>query len=238
MSLLRAAVSVVVWSMVVLGSGSRAVTANQVQATTRDETAGTTWIERLERPDRLPGLRIPDVIGALDLKPGDVIADVGAGTGAFAIPLARAVAPNGRVLAQDIWPELMDYVAGKARDAGVTNLETVLARGDDPSLPVGTVDVVFFHDVFHNVLDRPGYLRRLVPALTPTGRIAIIEQAYDDPIAQRWDTPENRITPEQVDAWMRAIGFRLVGRFDLFEGANNPAGTGMPERWFVVYGRP
>lgn len=234
---LRVAIAVVVWLAPVLEVGSSAASLNQAQATTRDETAGKTWIERLERADRIPGLRIPEVIVALGLEPGDVVADIGAGTGAFSIPFGRAVAPNGKVLAQDIWPELMDHIGAKARAAGLTNLETVLGRGDDPSLPVGSVDVAFFHDVFHNAVDRPGYLARLVPALTPTGRVAIIEQEYDDPIAQRWDVPENRITPEQVDGWMRDLGFHLVDRFDLFEGANNPEGAGMPERWFVVYGR-
>jgi hypothetical protein len=99
------------------------------------------------------------------------------------------------------------------------------------------VDIAFFHDVLHNVNDRPGYLRVLASQLKPDGRIAIIEQEFDDPIAKKWDTDDDRITPEQVDGWMRTIGFELKARHDLFQGANNPEGTGMPERWFVVYGR-
>lgn len=204
---------------------------------TRDHTEGKTWIARLDRADRLPGLRVPDVISCLELKPGDVVADIGAGTGAYAIPFAKAVAPSGRVLAVDIWPDLLDYISQRAGAERVGNLQTILGRGDDPMLPPGQVDVVFFHDVFHNVLDRQAYLRTLLPALKPGGRIAIIEQEFDDPIAKKWDVPENRITREQVSGWMAAVGLRKVAEFDLFQAANNPHGAGMPARWFVVYGR-
>jgi SAM-dependent methyltransferase len=207
------------------------------QASTRDPTPGKTWIERLERPDRIPGLRIDDVVHCLELKPGDVVADIGAGTGAFSIPFAKAVAPSGLVLAQDIWPDLLDYIAGKAEKQQVGNIRTVLGQGDDPNLPPGAVDLAFFHDVFHNVIDRQGYLELLASSVKPDGRIAIIEQEYDDPIAKKWDIPENRITREQLADWMSAIGFERVDTFDIFQGENNPSGAGMPERWFVVYGR-
>jgi len=204
--------------------------------THQDNTDGKEWIKRLERPDRLPGLKIPEVIAALKLKPGDIIADIGAGVGAFTIPFAKAVAPSGKALAVDIWPDLLDYMNEKAKKEGVSNLEAVLAALDDPKLPT-KVDVAFFHDVFHNTNDREAYLRALVPYLKPNGRIAIIEQEFDDPIAQKWDLPEDRIKPEQVKGWMAAVGFHLVDEFDTFQGANNPKETAMPERWFVVYGR-
>jgi len=208
------------------------------QVESRDMTSGRTWIERLERPDRIPGLRIDDVIRALELKDGDVIADIGAGPAAFTIPFARAVGPSGRALAVDLWPELMDYINERAQKEGVTNIETILADPDDPHLPPGQIDIAYFHDVFHNVPDRQAYLERLASYMKPDGRIAIIEQEFDDPIAKKWDVPENRITRDQVRAWMSTIGFQMVDEFDLFQGENNPRGAGLPERWFVVYGRP
>jgi predicted methyltransferase len=222
--------------------GSSADLSSQQQGTRpagthQDMTEGKEWIRRLERPERIPGLKIPEVIAALGLAPGMVVADIGAGTGAFTISLAQAVAPSGKALAVDLHPDLMDYIAAKATHAKVTNLQTVLAERDDPKLPPNQVDVAFFHDVFHNVNDRQDYLRRLVSYLKPGGRIAIVEQEFDDPIAKKWDVDADRITPQQVKTWMSAVGFELQAEFDMFQGSKNPAGTGMPARWFVVYGK-
>jgi SAM-dependent methyltransferase/mono/diheme cytochrome c family protein len=206
-------------------------------ATHQDNTDGKEWVRRLERADRLPGLKTDDVISCLQLKPGDVVADIGAGTGAFTIPFAKAVAPSGQALAVDIWPDLLDYINGKAKKEVVANVQTILAARDDPALPAARVDVAFFHDVFHNVNDRQAYLKLLASYLKPGGRIAIIEQEFDDPIARKWDLPRDRITREQVSSWMGNVGFHLIAEFDIFQGANNPKKAGMPDRWFVVYGR-
>ena len=153
------------------------------------------------------------------------------------IPFAKAVAPSGKAIAVDIWPELLDYVKQKSLAANVSNLHTVLAELGDPRLPQQQVDLAFFHDVFHNTNDRLAYLRVLISELKPTGRIAIVEQEFDDPIAKKWDEDKDRITRQQVHQWMAEVGFELKGEFDMFQGTKNPKGTGMPERWFVIYGR-
>jgi SAM-dependent methyltransferase len=204
--------------------------------THQDNTTGAEWIKRLERPERIPGLKIDEVIRALQLKPGDVVADIGSGTGAYTIPFANAVAPSGKAIAVDIWPELLDYVRQKATTANVGNLQTVIAALDDPRLPREQVDLAFFHDVFHNANDRLAYLRVLVSELKPTGHIAIVEQEFDDPIAKKWDEDQDRITREQVREWMAEFNFELKAELDLFQGTKNPKGTGLPERWFVIYG--
>jgi SAM-dependent methyltransferase len=210
---------------------------NRPPGTHQDNTAPADWILRLERPERIPGLKTKEVIACLGLKPGDVVADIGSGTGAYTIPFAKAVAPSGQALAVDISQELVDYVAAKAKKEQVANLRTVVAKLDDPNLPKNLVDVAYFHDVFHNVNDRQAYLRTLVSYLKPSSRIAIVEQEFDDPIAKKWDRDEDRITEEQLKNWMAAVGFRQAAKFDIFEGKNNPEGTGMPTRWFVVYER-
>ncbi len=235
-------------SLVVLAAGAvyllQGTGANALQhqggkdpGTHQDLTDAETWIKRLERPERLPGLKTNDVITCLKLKPGDVVADIGAGTGAYTIPFAKAVAPSGKALAVDIWPRLLEYIGEKAKKENVSNLQTILAKPDNPNLPPNQVDLAFFHDVFHNTNDRQAYLRVLAASLKPSGRIAIIEQEFNDPIAKKWDFPADRITKEQVAKWMAGVGFHLVGDFDIFEGKNNPDGTGLPQRWFVVYAR-
>ena len=210
---------------------------NRPPGTHQDNTDGKEWIKRLERPERIPGLKIPEIVAALKLKPGDVVADIGAGTGAFSLPFAKAVAPSGKALAVDISQDLLDYMNDKAGKEHLSNLQTILGQRDNPRLPKGGVDVVFFHDVFHNMNDRVAYLKVLAPSLKPGGRVAIVEQEFDDPIAKQWDRPEDRITKEQLKTWMIAAGFHFVNELDMFQGTKNPKGTGMPARWFVIYAR-
>lgn len=203
--------------------------------THQDLTDAATWLKRLQRAERLSGLKVDEVIACLQLKPGDVVADIGSGLGAFTLPFARAVAPSGKAFAVDLWQDLLDHIREKARNGDVSNLQAILSKPDNPNLPENGVDLVFFHDVFHNTNDRQAYLSVLSPALKPGGRIAIIEQEFDDPIAKKWDLDEDRIKKEQVELWMTNIGFHLVGEYDIFQGKNNPEGAGMPERWFVIY---
>ena len=226
-------------AMLLLGVSSSAFQDQGARkpGTHQDLTDAKTWIQRLERPERIPGLKTKEVIACLKLKPGDVIADIGAGTGAFTIPFAKAVAPSGKAYAVDLWQGLLDFINEKAKKENLTNLQTILAKPENPNLPKNRVDVAFFHDVFHNTNDRQAYLKVLAASLKRGGRIAIVEQEFDDPIAKKWDLPEDRITKEQVKTWMGKVGFHLIDEFDIFEGKNNPQGTGMPDRWFVVYGR-
>ena len=85
--------------------GSAQEQGNRPPGTHQDNTPGSDWIKRLERDARIPGLKTKEVVECLKLKPGDVIADIGAGTGAFTIPFAKAVAPSGKALAVDIWQD-------------------------------------------------------------------------------------------------------------------------------------
>src|SRR5215469_17049587 len=96
------------------------------------------YIAAMDRPDRV--LKIDEVIEKLKLKPGDIVADIGSGSGVYSIPMAKAIAPNGILYAVDIDQKMLDYVAGRAEKAGVTNLRTVLGEYDNPKLPVKNVD--------------------------------------------------------------------------------------------------
>ena len=179
------------------------------------------WIERLERPERVENLKIDDVISRLELKPGDVVTDLGAGTGVFSRPLARAVGTTGKVLAVEIDQALLDHISQQAQEENLKNIEPVRGEFEDPKLPRRDVDLAFFHDVLHHIEKREVYLRALSSYLKPTARIVVI-----DMIEGHRDDLEMQITQEQVTQWMASVGFQLVEEVKLFE-----------DKFFVIFSR-
>ena len=215
---LRARVCLIVFGLLALPVAARA----QLGSRPADE-----WIKNLDRPERTATLKIPEVIALLKLKPGDNVADIGAGAGAFSLPFAKAVAPSGKVYAVDIEPGLLDYIAGKAKKEGLDNVRPVKGEFSDPKIPARDVDLAFFHDVLHHIENRAAYLKALGTYIKPTGRIALIEMNRDDPKTPHRGHPEMLLGKDEVKGWMAAAGFRPVEEFDLF---------GTP-KWFVVYSR-
>lgn len=181
------------------------------------------WIKTLESPARIAGLRIDDVIGRLGLRPGDVVADLGAGSGLFAFPLARAVGP-GRVYAVELDEGFLTHMRAKAKAESVTNVVPVLGKASDPSLPARDVDLAFFHDVLHHVQDRPAYLKSVAGYVKPGGRIVVIDLNAET--SPHRDQPELVVSKEQATAWMAGAGFVPAEDVSLFA-----------DKWFVVYRR-
>ena len=183
------------------------------------------WATVLDREQRVSGLKIEEVVSRLKLKPGDVVADIGAGTGVFSGPLAQAVAPTGTLLAVDIDQGLLDHIAQRAREEKVTNIQPVLGEFEDPNLPT-PVDVAFFHDVLHHIEKRQAYLKALATYVKPDGRVVVIDMFFDRPDGPHRNQPEMHITQEQVRRWMADAGFPVMQEIDLFE-----------EKFFVVFSR-
>jgi ubiquinone/menaquinone biosynthesis C-methylase UbiE len=183
------------------------------------------WIQNLDRPERIAGLKIDEVLAVLKLKPGDNVADIGSGTGAFSLPFAKAVAPSGKVYAVDIDPGLLDYIAQKAKKENVANIQTVKGEFSDPKLPNHDVDLAFFHDVLHHIQNRQAYLKALGTYIKPTGRIALIEMNRDDPKTPHRNSPEMLLSKDEVKNWMAAAGFYPGEEYDVY---GNP-------KWFIVY---
>jgi ubiquinone/menaquinone biosynthesis C-methylase UbiE len=183
------------------------------------------WIQNLDRPERIAGLKIDEVLAVLKLKPGDNVADIGSGTGAFSLPFAKTVAPSGKVYAVDIDPGLLEYIAQKAKKENVANIQTVKGEFSDPKLPTHDVDLAFFHDVLHHIQNRQAYLKALGTYIKPTGRIALIEMNRDDPKTPHRNNPEMLVSKDEVKNWMAAAGFYPGEEYDVF---GNP-------KWFIVY---
>jgi ubiquinone/menaquinone biosynthesis C-methylase UbiE len=167
----------------------------------------------LESPDRLAALQVERVVEALGLRPGMRVADLGAGTGVFTVPLARAVGAAGKVYAIDIDTGLLAIVADKAKSEGLGNVETTVAGPTDPRLPE-PVDLVFLCDTLHHLPNQGSYVRQFAKLLRPGGRVVVIEFAEG-----HWPEghEEFAITPAQVDGWMQAAGFRRTARHAFLE---------------------
>jgi ubiquinone/menaquinone biosynthesis C-methylase UbiE len=153
----------------------------------------------LNDPKRGEWQRPDEVVKALELKPGETIADIGAGTGYF----ARRFAPHvAKVYAVDIDEKLLHMSA----DGAPANLETVLATTDDPRLPDASVDTIFFCNVLHHIENRPVYYAKLASALKPGGRIVIVD-FYKKPLPV--GPPETmKLTSEEVVGEFAKAGFR------------------------------
>lgn len=127
------------------------------------------WALTLESGRRMEALEIDEVVSEIGLRPGELVADIGAGTGIFSVPLARAVSPGGRVLAVEVDPGFLPIIASKASQVGLENIQPVLGQFGDPRLPRGDVDVAFLHDVLHHIEQRASYIQKLASYLAPVG---------------------------------------------------------------------
>ncbi len=182
------------------------------------------WVAVLEAPERLAGLKVHEVASSLEIDEGDVIADLGAGSGPFVLPFAGRVSPKGKVYAVDIDKGFFQYIEKRAKAADAQNVQTVLGDATDPKLPAADVDIAFFHDVAHHIANRPAYLKSLVKYLKPDARIAVID--YNPAQSPHQGEATLQISKAQVTAWMAEAGFKPLYEISLFA-----------DKYFVIYRR-
>jgi len=186
------------------------------------------WEKTLESPQRVATQKVDQVLSDLSLKPGMIVADIGAGSGFFSRPLAKAVAPGGKVYAVDIQQGLLDYISKRDAEEHIRNVQTVLGEYDDPKLPERNIDLAFINDVLHHIEHRAVYLKALATYMKPSGRIAIIEMNKDDPNTGHKNQPELLVGRDEIMQWMSGAGFKLVEEHaDLFPGT----------KWFLIFGK-
>ena len=191
----------------------------QLATRTADE-----WIATLDAPARVQSLKIADVLRKLALKPGQKVADIGAGSGIFSLEFSRSVKPGGKVYAVEVDEKLIEHIQSSATEQGIVNLEGVYGEYDDASLPE-QVDLAFLNDVLHHIEHRDVYLKNLAGYLKPSARVAIID--FKPGQGDHANDPSLQVSQEQATAWMAAAGMKPVEVIgDLF-----------PDRWFVIYGR-
>lgn len=174
---------------------------------------------RLFPPENLPELEGPDrdmwqnpeqVMDALNIAEGDMVADLGAGSGWFTMRLAIRVGPNGRVYAEDFQPQMIEVIKRRLPRENIKNVETSLGTAEDPKLPIGILDAVLIVDAYHE-MERPvALLRNAARALKPDGRIGIVEFTKDG--GGPGPAMEERVDPERVIREASEAGLRLVSR--------------------------
>jgi ubiquinone/menaquinone biosynthesis C-methylase UbiE len=138
---------------------------------------GAPW---LERPEREQEERPDLVMAALNLRPGDLVADVGCGTGYFSWRIAQAIGPEGRVYGVEIQQEMLDELARNMKARDVNNVIGVLGAPDDPKLPE-PIDLAIMVDVYHEASHPAELIAAICRALKPGGRVAFVEYRGEDP---------------------------------------------------------
>jgi ubiquinone/menaquinone biosynthesis C-methylase UbiE len=165
---------------------------------------GADWLERPEREDEEQPSK---AIRALGIKPGQVVADVGAGSGYYTVRLAKQVGPIGRVFATDIQPEMLSLLKKRLSRERLDNVELVLATDVDPRLPEGQLDLILMVDVYHELARPQEVLRKLRAALKPDGRLVLIEFRKESawvPIRE-----EHKMSVKEARMELEAEGYRF-----------------------------
>ena len=165
---------------------------------------GAGW---LERPERIGEERTDVVLTLLPLEAGDTVADIGAGTGYFSLPMARTVGATGQVLAVDIQPEMLAIIEERMQRAGIANITRILGTEADPRLPEGTVDLVLMVDAYHEFSYPMEVMSHVHTALSDRGKVVLVEyRGEDDSVPIK---PRHKMTVKQATREMSAVGLEL-----------------------------
>ena len=201
---------------VALAAGSAAQTPH-----THDHSfAGSeNWAKVFDDPKRDAWQKPHEVIRALAPKPDAVIADIGSGTGYFSVRFARMV-PKGRGYGVDTEPDMVKYLAERAKREGLGNITAVKAAPGDPRLPE-RADLIILVDVFHHIENRDRYFSKLRDSLKPGGRLAVIDFRLDSP---EGPPKAARIAPAQVKAELKRAGYAVDREHDF-----------LPNQYFLVF---
>ena len=191
----------------------------EMHALHRDSKA---YIAMLEDPKRDAYQKPHEVLQALALKPGEQVADIGSGSGYFALRFAAHVGESGRVYAVDIDAEMVRHLNRRVRDAGLSNVQTLLAEPGDPLLRDRSIDRFVVVDTWHHIDDQPKYLGLMKKMLKPGGQVVMIDfHKRELPVGPRL---EMKIAREDLIRQMEDNGFRLAKEH-----------TFLPYQYFLVF---
>lgn len=168
------------------------------------------WVERFEGESREIYKQRDRIAAAVGLKPGLVVADIGAGTGLYTMMFADLVGPTGKVFAVDITPEFIELIKQRARQRGSVNVEPVLCAEDSVKLPPDSVDVAFVCDTYHHFEYPKSTLRSIQEALRPGGELIVVDFDRVPGKSRQWVLDHVRAGREAVTREIEAAGFTLT----------------------------
>jgi arsenite methyltransferase len=206
-------------AMLIAQQATKQGTIEQIQKMHQDPKA---YIAMLENPQREKEQKPDEVIAALNLKNGEALADIGAGSGYFSFRFAQKVGVSGRIYAVDVNPDMILYMNRRIRDLEMKNVTTVLSAPDDSLLLNSSVNRFFVCNTWHHVQNRPQYLARMKKILKQGGQIIVIDYKKEDlPVGP---PPEMKMRREDVIQEMESNGFKLSREH-----------TFLPYQYFLIF---
>ncbi|WP_309741855.1 MULTISPECIES: class I SAM-dependent methyltransferase [unclassified Chamaesiphon] len=182
---------------------------------------GAGW---LERPDRATEEQPQQMVAALGLKSTDVVADIGAGTGYISQLIAQQV-PDGKVLAVDVQPEMIELLKRRIDRAKIANIQTQLGNEQSPELAPESIDLAIMVDAYHEFGYPQEMMTGIVSALKPGGRIVLTEYRGEDP--KVFIKPHHKTTQKQIEREMKAVGLKLLKNESV-----------LPQQHLFFFGKP
>jgi cyclopropane fatty-acyl-phospholipid synthase-like methyltransferase len=177
------------------------------------------WVKEFDNPERDAWQKPEEVLDALKLEPGARVADIGAGTGYFAIRMAKRI-PAGKVYAADVEPDMVRYLGERALREHLTNLIPVQAEAGAANLPE-PADLILVVDTYHHIGHRVQYFAKLRASLRPSGRLVIVDFTAESPIGPPL---QHRIPPEKVAEELKAAGYVALETHKF-----------LPKQYFLVF---
>jgi len=184
------------------------------------------WIQRFETDGREIYRKRREIVDACRLRPGEVVADIGAGTGLFSTLLAEAVGPSGRVYAVDIVPLFLRHINDRAREAGFKNVEARFCTRTSIMLPEASVDFGFLCDVYRHFDHPRSSMASVHAALRPGGRLVVIDFSTLPGVSAQWVLEQVRTEKQELIAQIEGSGFKFMGEEELLD-----------ESWFLTFER-
>ncbi len=173
---------------------------------------GFQHMDWLSRPERIQEENPQEMLDQLGLKPGMVVCDLGSGDGYHTLQMAPKVGPNGRVIAVDIQPQMLQELSRRMIEKKIENIDTIIGELWDPKLDEASVDLVLMVDVYHEFSHPVQMLAAIRKALKPDGLIALVEFRAEDPTVLI--RPEHKMTKAQILKEYKANGFKVAKEYE------------------------